>query len=103
MSGEIGEKFFSHFISRKFICFILNLQPLDVQNLYCLWGKSETLLNNLSERFEMVLITDLFDYFREPWAYAIYHDKFNDLIEELNYLMTSTIVINRSGIVRKIT
>lgn len=40
----------------------------------------------------MVLITDLFDYFREPWAYAIYHDKFNDLMDELNYLMTSAIV-----------
>lgn len=40
----------------------------------------------------MALITDLFDYFREPWAYAIYHDKFQLLLDDLNSLMTSTVV-----------
>ncbi|KAJ8916545.1 hypothetical protein NQ315_000187 [Exocentrus adspersus] len=64
--------------------------PIDIKSLWCLWGKHEKLLNNLQMRFEMGMISDLYEYFREPWAYAIYHDKFDALLEELNILMTST-------------
>ncbi|KAJ8967039.1 hypothetical protein NQ314_003156 [Rhamnusium bicolor] len=65
--------------------------PIDIYNIYCLWGKHEKLLNNLQLRFEMVLITDFFEYFKEPWVYAIYHNRFEALLDELNILMTSTV------------
>ncbi|XP_050302065.1 cilia- and flagella-associated protein 61-like [Anthonomus grandis grandis] len=64
---------------------------IDVKNIYCLWGKHEKLLNNLQLRFEMVLITDFFEYFKQPWAYAIYHDRFENLLDELNNIMTSSV------------
>ncbi|CAG9770000.1 unnamed protein product [Ceutorhynchus assimilis] len=53
--------------------------PIDIKNIHCLWGKHEKLLNNLQLRFEMMLITDFFEYFKQPWAYAIYHDRFEIL------------------------
>ncbi|KAJ8980373.1 hypothetical protein NQ317_009367 [Molorchus minor] len=64
--------------------------PIDVHNIYSLWGKHERLLNNLQLRFEMGVITDLFEYFKQPWTYAIYHDRFDALLDDLNSLMTST-------------
>lgn len=70
---------------------LISFKPMDIHNLYSLWGKNEKLLNNLQLRFEMALITDLFEYFKEPWAYAIYHDKFQLLLDDLNNLMTSTV------------
>ncbi|XP_057670515.1 cilia- and flagella-associated protein 61-like isoform X2 [Diorhabda carinulata] len=69
----------------------LHTLPIDAYNLHCLWGKHEKLLNNLTIRFEMVLITDLFAYFKEPWAYALYHQDFSCLLDELNMLMTSSV------------
>ncbi|CAH1279957.1 unnamed protein product [Diabrotica balteata] len=75
----------------------LHNKSIDTYNLHCLWGKHERLLNNLLLRFEMVLITDLFEYFREPWAYALYHEDFHDLLEELNMLMTSSVSTNGRG------
>ncbi|CAG9857665.1 unnamed protein product [Phyllotreta striolata] len=77
----------------------LHVQPIDYYNLYCLWGKHEKLLNNLMLRFEMVLITDLFEYFKQPWVYAIYHEKFNNLMDELNMLMTSSIGSSEESII----
>lgn len=71
---------------------ILFFQPIDIKNIYCLWGKHDKLLNNLQLRFEMALITDFFDYFKQPWAYAIYHDRFDRLLDELNNIMTSSVV-----------
>nr|CAI5824831.1 unnamed protein product [Callosobruchus analis] len=76
--------------------------PIDVYNIYCLWGKHEKLLNNIQLRFEMVLITDLFEFFKEPWAYAIYHDKFNDLLEDLNKLMTSSVGEEKESLVEEV-
>lgn len=68
------------------------LQPIDVKNIHCLWGKHEKLLNNLQLRFEMVLIGDFYEYFRQPWASALYHDRFEQLLDELNNIMTSSVV-----------
>lgn len=65
--------------------------PIDVKNIYCLWGKHEKLLNNLQLRFEMIMISDFFEYFKQPWAYAVYHDRFDQLLNELNNIMTSSV------------
>ncbi|CAH1118654.1 unnamed protein product [Phaedon cochleariae] len=73
--------------------------PIDIYNIYCLWGKHEKMLNNIALRFEMVLITDLFDYFKEPWAYALYHDKFDYLLDDLNMLMTSSVGVSGHSII----
>ncbi|KAJ8956355.1 hypothetical protein NQ318_015093 [Aromia moschata] len=64
--------------------------PIDIHNICALWGKHEKLLNNLQLRFEMGVITDLYEYFKQPWAYAIYHDRFEALLDDLNSLVTST-------------
>ncbi|KAG5866672.1 hypothetical protein JTB14_013124 [Gonioctena quinquepunctata] len=76
--------------------------PIDIYNLFCLWGKHERLLNNMMLRFEMVMITDLFEYFKEPWAYALYHDKFNHLLDELNMLMTSTVGVSGQSLINDV-
>ncbi|KAF5296312.1 hypothetical protein FQA39_LY12529 [Lamprigera yunnana] len=60
---------------------------IDFQNLTSLWGKHEKLLNNLKFRFQMGLVADLFEYFKEPWTCAIYHDRFPDLQNIIHKLM----------------
>lgn len=53
-------------------------------NLIHLWGKHESLLNNLKTRFKAGLISDLFDFFEEPWASALYHPTFKEVHMEFN-------------------
>ncbi|GLH08705.1 Uncharacterized protein GBIM_13880, partial [Gryllus bimaculatus] len=48
-----------------------------VQNIIQLFGKHERVLNNVMERFELGYILDFYDYFDEPWACIIFHDRFN--------------------------
>ncbi|CAH0549570.1 unnamed protein product [Brassicogethes aeneus] len=74
----------------------LNRSPIEVQNLALLYGKHEQLLNNLLTRFEMVVIRDLFDYFRQPWAYAIYHDRFDSAYDQMDrYLMNAKLDLEK--------
>ncbi|KAK9704483.1 Cilia- and flagella-associated protein 61, N-terminal domain [Popillia japonica] len=63
--------------------------PIQKVNLTYLWGKHERLLNNLVQRFEMVLIPDLFAFFKEDWAYLLYHGDYKILAEEINDIMIS--------------
>ncbi|KAI4464446.1 cilia- and flagella-associated protein 61 [Holotrichia oblita] len=63
--------------------------PIQRVNLSYLWGKHERLLNNLVQRFEMVLIPDLFAFFKEDWAYLLYHGDYKLLAEEINDIMIS--------------
>lgn len=73
---------------------------MDFRNLYRLWGKHETMLNNLQTRFQMVLIKDFFEYFRQPWAILLYHPKFEDLQNYINMVTTSIVVSFRKDILR---
>lgn len=59
-------------------------QTIDVENLETLYGKHEKLLNDLLVRFDLGMINDFYSYFRQPWVYAIYHDRFK-LLQESNY------------------
>lgn len=71
---------------------------IDGWKLYKIWGKHVKLLNNLAERYKAGLISDLYEYFEEPWASAIYHDKFTILENNMRSLMTTT----STGKVRRI-
>jgi hypothetical protein len=48
----------------------------SVRNLTCLYGIHETLLNSVVSRHAEGIVPDLFDFFRQPWAMALYHDRF---------------------------
>ncbi|KAK6624035.1 hypothetical protein RUM44_010893 [Polyplax serrata] len=62
---------------------------IDVENLQILYGKHEKLLNDLLVRFDLGMIKDFYSYFREPWIYAIYHDRFKYL-HKSNYELLHT-------------
>ncbi|KAM6455925.1 cilia- and flagella-associated protein 61 [Liasis olivaceus] len=68
-------------------CFSKELIP--VSNYICLFGQHERLLNNLCSRWREGLISNLYSYFKEPWALAIYHDRFTDLKKELRQILVS--------------
>ncbi|GJQ85053.1 hypothetical protein Trydic_g3715 [Trypoxylus dichotomus] len=81
----------------------LTKKELEKVNLTHLWGKHEKLLNNLVTRFEMVTITDLFNFFSEPWSYAIYHDRFEKLNTDINEILTRMSVEEGASILEDIT
>lgn len=65
----------------------LSRKPFSNSNLICLYGLHERCLNNLVSRFNEGLIKDLYVYFSETWALAMYHDRFADFREELRELL----------------
>ncbi|KAL0278426.1 UNVERIFIED_CONTAM: hypothetical protein PYX00_000254 [Menopon gallinae] len=65
-------------VVKSITCFTKD--EIDVENLTVLYGRHEKYLNNLLTRFNLGMITDFFAYFRQPWAYALYHDKFKNLL-----------------------
>ncbi|XP_031365747.1 cilia- and flagella-associated protein 61-like isoform X2 [Apis dorsata] len=98
-------------------CF--NKKNFEVDHICSLWGKHESLLNNLKARFKVSvfsfsffehifeqcnflviqesLIVDFFEYFREPWALAIFYDKFNCLrVENRATLLSKTAISGQS-------
>ncbi len=63
---------------------ILTHQPLsDRSNYFCLYNTHEKHLNNMLQRYADGIIPDLFEFFREPWAYAIFYDRFKDFLDEI--------------------
>uniref|UniRef100_A0A803SLV4 L-amino-acid oxidase n=1 Tax=Anolis carolinensis TaxID=28377 RepID=A0A803SLV4_ANOCA len=68
-------------------CF--STKPIPASNYICLYGQHERLLNNLCSRWREGLITNLYSYFKEPWALAIFHDRFIDLKKELRQILAS--------------
>ncbi|XP_058034308.1 cilia- and flagella-associated protein 61 [Ahaetulla prasina] len=64
-------------------------EPIPVSNYISLFGHHERLLNNLCSRWREGLISNLYSYFKEPWALAIYHDRFSDLKKELRQILVS--------------
>lgn len=76
-------------------CF--NRKNFEVDHMCSLWGKHESMLNNLKTRFKESLIVDFFEYFREPWALAIFYDKFNCLrVENRATLLSKTAISGQS-------
>lgn len=69
----------------------LSTQPLTAAPNYLqLYHVHEKYLNNLVQRWQDGLIEDFYVYFKEPWACAIFHDRFADLVEEINEDVQST-------------
>ena len=56
---------------------------IPVSNLLRLYGVHERYLNNLLSRYDEGLISDFFIFFRESWAMALYHDRFQDFRQEV--------------------
>ncbi|XP_059138560.1 cilia- and flagella-associated protein 61-like isoform X3 [Physella acuta] len=67
----------------------MSRKPFPKDNFLCLYGVHERMLNNLFVRYKEGLITDFYKYLMEPWAMAIYHDRFPDLRDEIRELLIS--------------
>ncbi|XP_076819152.1 cilia- and flagella-associated protein 61-like isoform X1 [Clavelina lepadiformis] len=61
---------------------------LPMTNIVRLFGVHERYLNNLLSRVNEGLISDLYAFFREPWALALFHDRFQDFRQEVRDLLS---------------
>ncbi|KAL1465585.1 hypothetical protein WDU94_005140 [Cyamophila willieti] len=66
--------------------FCVSRQPLRISNIRALCGKHAALLNNILERHAVSPITDLYAYFDQAWAMALYYDKFNSFFTTIDSL-----------------
>ncbi|XP_043526432.1 cilia- and flagella-associated protein 61-like [Frieseomelitta varia] len=72
-------------------------QNIEVHHMITLYGKHESLLNELKTRFEKSLIADFYAYFREPWAMAVFYDRFECLrVENRATLLSKTAIPGQS-------
>nr|XP_033324720.1 cilia- and flagella-associated protein 61-like isoform X1 [Megalopta genalis] len=68
-------------------------KDFEVYQMIQLYGKHESLLNELKTRFQESLISDFFAYFREPWATALFLDRFDCLRMENRATLSSKTAI----------
>ncbi|UJR28415.1 hypothetical protein I4U23_009655 [Adineta vaga] len=83
-------------IVRTIVC--LHHDKIDVYNLSQLYGLHERLLNNLRQRYNEGLITDLFTYFQENWTVALFHDRFTDVRNEIRDILRKTLKNSETSI-----
>ncbi|XP_018320131.2 cilia- and flagella-associated protein 61-like [Agrilus planipennis] len=78
-----------HLNKHNIIESVMCLTRLDVNmnNLFAIWGRHESFFNKMLLRYDMGLIRDFFQFFREPWTFALYHDDFADIIEKIKDLV----------------
>ncbi|XP_075384094.1 cilia- and flagella-associated protein 61 [Tenrec ecaudatus] len=90
-NAKLGNYFRIHINKYKMVETItcLSKEPFPASNYIRLFGQHEQVLNNLCTRYESKMITDLYDYFTEPWCMALFHDRFIDLRKELRQIITS--------------
>ncbi|KYN10877.1 Uncharacterized protein C20orf26 like protein [Trachymyrmex cornetzi] len=68
-----------------------------VQDMIVLYGKHESMLNELKFRFRNSEVSDFYAYFREPWAAVILHDRFDCLrVENRATLLSRTDIYDNS-------
>lgn len=65
----------------------LSKKPIDTGNLLCLYGLHERILNNMVSRFKEGLIPDFYQFFKQAWCLAIFHDRFGDFRQEVRELL----------------
>ncbi|KAK3738961.1 hypothetical protein RRG08_006528 [Elysia crispata] len=65
-------------------------KPFPKDNYLCLYGIHEKMLNKMLARFDEGLIDDFYRYLAEPWAAAIFHDRFADLRDEIRELLITS-------------
>eukprot|EP01051_Picozoa_sp_SAG22_P008135 SAG22_NODE_604_length_8628_cov_4.245984_3_plen_159_part_00 len=56
---------------------------LEWGNLMRLLGQPQGYANRLSSHYDEGVVEDLTDWFRQPWAMALYHDRFPELVAAL--------------------
>ncbi|CAL7938183.1 unnamed protein product [Xylocopa violacea] len=72
-------------------------KDFEVRHMIALYGKHESLLNGLKRRFHDSLISDFYAYFREPWAMALFYDRFECLrVETRATLLSKTAIPGQS-------
>lgn len=77
--------------------------PLPVANIIQLYNVHERYLNDLLARVDEGLISDLYDFFRESWCMAVFHDRFRDLRQEVSVLIHYTDhLFHRKNIICKV-
>ncbi|KAJ9598965.1 hypothetical protein L9F63_010559, partial [Diploptera punctata] len=59
-------------------------ESINYESYIALYGLHEKLLNNLIHRFETGYISDFYEYFKEPWCYAVLLDRFSDFLNDLS-------------------
>ncbi|XP_032670970.1 cilia- and flagella-associated protein 61-like isoform X2 [Odontomachus brunneus] len=64
-------------------------KTFEVQDMIALYGKHESMLNELKFRFKKLPISDFYSYFHEPWAAAIFHDRFERMRAENRGILLS--------------
>ncbi|XP_047351705.1 cilia- and flagella-associated protein 61-like isoform X3 [Vespa velutina] len=63
----------------------------EINHLITLYGKHDSMLNEVKYRFRNSLILDFYAYFREPWAMALFNDRFECLrVENRATLLSKT-------------
>ncbi|RHY85826.1 hypothetical protein DYB26_010859, partial [Aphanomyces astaci] len=62
----------------------LGTGAVEVSNLQCVVGLHEAYLNCAISSFQQNLVSDWISFFRETWASAIYHDRFQEFCVRLN-------------------
>ncbi|XP_011864945.1 PREDICTED: cilia- and flagella-associated protein 61-like [Vollenhovia emeryi] len=70
----------------------LSKKTFRLQNVIALYGKHESMLNELKLRFRNSCISDFYAYFGEPWAAAILHNRFDCLRVENRATLLSRMV-----------
>ncbi|XP_014247111.1 cilia- and flagella-associated protein 61-like [Cimex lectularius] len=58
--------------------------PIDARNLINVYGMHDMMLNNIVARYYSQLIQDFYEYFKQPWAYVLYHDRFPQLLDDIS-------------------
>ncbi|KYM93723.1 Uncharacterized protein C20orf26 like protein [Cyphomyrmex costatus] len=74
-------------------------QTFRVHDMIVLYGKHESMLNELKFRFRNSEISDFYAYFREPWAAVILHDRFDCLRVENRATLLSRADIHDNSLV----
>ncbi|KAI8904485.1 hypothetical protein EDD86DRAFT_271972 [Gorgonomyces haynaldii] len=65
-------------------------RPVPEDNLLTLYDRHEKYYNRLKARFDEGVIPDFVQYFEEPWALALFHDRFPLFLETLDTKTTGT-------------
>jgi len=61
----------------------LGIDLIEGRNIGRLVGWHESFLNSASLAFEHGMVSDWIGFFREEWAYLVYHDNFTSLVGSL--------------------
>ncbi|CAH2041511.1 unnamed protein product, partial [Iphiclides podalirius] len=87
------EGYFKLHLTKDFIvdgitCLTPDKRPLE--NFANLYGRSAVVLNNVFLRYTAKKLDNLYEFFRSPWAYFLYHDKSDELFAMVKELLPKT-------------